>query len=274
MSFRTIDGHDPPKVTSRNPDIAAHTWVDGTNGLHHAQIMCYDCESWGGSNLSVDANDQAWIWAASFAQETRSDLIELMLNIHNDRGMCFKVFLARCCADADLRKTGVEYLNMASSFIGTSELITAQVSEERVSSSVPIAPIVVGSPSGSGGSPKHQSHKHSLFGIVSLHGLILLLSFFLLTVGVLGIRSGMAKSFKLHWVIQAIGTGGIALGCLIGVYISFKVSLPFRLNKNRKQEHQVTIPSTEENSAPSTSFSVCSSSQPSSSKLFLATCTI
>jgi hypothetical protein len=92
---------------------------------------------------------------------------------------------------------------MASAYSEGGDLAVAEVSNERISSV----------------SKKH--HKHSIFGIVSIHGALLSTSFFALSVGVLAIRSGLAKSFKFHWLIQAIAGGVIILGWGLGIILSF-----------------------------------------------------
>lgn len=73
--------------------------------------------------------------------------------------------------------------------------------------------------------PVKEHHKHSIFGLVSLHGFLLAFGFFTLTFGVLGIRSGLTTSYKLHWITQTIGGSAIVIGCLMGILISIRVSL-------------------------------------------------
>jgi len=88
MSIRSTPGHFPPMVTMTTNVPIVHvtrTWVD-PDGLHNAQMMCYDCESWTSSDLDVDSSKQSWIWSSNFMQNTRSDDPELMLNMHTDRG--------------------------------------------------------------------------------------------------------------------------------------------------------------------------------------------
>ena len=93
---------------------------------------------------------------------------------------------------------------MASAYSASGVLAVAEVSPDRESSV-----------------PKKQHHKHSAFGIVSIHGCLLSTSFLMLSVGVLAIRSGLAKSFKFHWLIQAIAGGVITLGYGLGIILSF-----------------------------------------------------
>lgn len=87
MSIRSAPGHFPPMTTPNAPDThVTKTWVE-PNGLHNAQIVCNDCESWHGSELDVDDKEQKWVWSSNFEQETRNDDPEFGLQMHKDRGM-------------------------------------------------------------------------------------------------------------------------------------------------------------------------------------------
>ncbi|XMA10274.1 hypothetical protein WAI453_003065 [Rhynchosporium graminicola] len=190
-SIRTAPGHVPPEVmkTTSFPVIhVTRTWVS-TNGIHNTQLLCYDCESWAGSELDVESSKQKWIWSANFMQETQSEDPELMLNIHTDRG--------------------IATLNMESSYEKNPEgEVVAQVSEDRISTNDEPA------------EEKHH-HKHKTFGLVSIHGILLTISFMSLSGGILAIRSGITNSFKMHWVVQSTAGGGIVVGCLMGIWMSF-----------------------------------------------------
>jgi len=103
-----------------------------------------------------------------------------------------------------LTRKGTMHLDMTTSYSATGDLSTAEVSSQRIS--IPHEPT--------------KKHKHNPFGLVSIHGFLLSTSFFLLSIGVLAIRSGLSKSFKLHWTIQAVASGAIVVGCLIGLKVS------------------------------------------------------
>jgi len=81
---------------------------------------------------------------------------------------------------------------------------------------------------GDGSVPEVSSHRVSTprpgWNWVVIHGLLLSGAFFVLTPGVFAIRSGLAKSFSIHWMIQASASVAIVLGCMIGIKISFAVS--------------------------------------------------
>lgn len=129
------------------------------------------------------------------------------------------------------RAAGVQYLNMASVFDGREEgeIILAQVSVERVSEpeeDVSMFPLDAPEPDSHESASEPVRHPHKLLGVVSLHGIVLALSFLAISAGTLAIRSGLPKSFKLHWVIQAAGGSGIAIGCLMGIWLSYKVGRP------------------------------------------------
>ncbi|KAG4420487.1 hypothetical protein IFR04_006407 [Cadophora malorum] len=190
MSIRSTPGHFPPMVTMTSNVPVVHvtrTWVD-PDGLHNAQMMCYDCETWTSSDLDVDSSKQSWIWSSNFMQNTRSDDPELMLNMHTDRG--------------------VTKLNMDSSYEKhPDEPVIAQVSTQRITMNEPKK-------------HKEKHHKHKTFGLVSIHGFLLTVSFMSLSGGILAIRSGMPNSFKMHWIVQSVAGGAIVLGCLIGIWLS------------------------------------------------------
>lgn len=91
------------------------------------------------------------------------------------------------------------------------EAVVAQVSSDRVTIN----------------QTKKKHHKHKTFGLVSIHGFLLTVSFMSLSGGILAIRSGIGNSFKMHWVVQSVAGGAIVLGCLMGVWLSISVSLEF-----------------------------------------------
>jgi len=94
---------------------------------------------------------------------------------------------------------------MSTSYSPTGPLPIAQVSDSRLST-----------PS----KPKH--HAHGAFGLVSIHGFVLSSSFLALSLGLVAIRSGLAKSFKYHWMIQLVASAFILLGCGMGIILTFK----------------------------------------------------
>lgn len=215
VSVRTTKYHHPPQTTETEAEIhVTKAWIDET-GLHNAQIVCYNCESWNlpGSNLSVTSTSQPWIWATNWQQQTHSDDVHMKLKWHNDRG----------------RAT----LNMAASYSDAGDVV-AQVSTQRISMEPSVdepGPVPGGAATtgtdeheheSEGDHPPKKHHKHNIFGLVSIHGFLLALGFFALTFGVLGIRSGMAIAFKLHWLIQIVAGSAIVLGCLMGIYLSYK----------------------------------------------------
>lgn len=91
VSIRSTSAHISPTALapSERPDIhVTRAWVD-SNGLYNAQIMCYDCESWGRSKLDVMSGNQSWIWSVNTRQKTRSDDVGLHLVMHTNRGLPF-----------------------------------------------------------------------------------------------------------------------------------------------------------------------------------------
>ncbi|KUJ08943.1 CBD9-like protein [Mollisia scopiformis] len=206
VSTRTTRYHAIPKVVSEDaPEThVTKTWIDDT-GLYNAQIMCYNCESWSGTTLDVMSPSQPWIWATNWDQPTHSDDVHLKLRPHNAKGFTM--------------------LNMASSYSESGDII-AQVSTQRITQEPNTDDAGPAPPTMQDESDDHhpakEHHKHSAFGLVSLHGFLLSFGFFALTFGVLGIRSGSSKSYKIHWTIQTGGGSAIVVGCLMGIYLSYK----------------------------------------------------
>lgn len=107
---------------------------------------------------------------------------------------------------------------MASAYSETGGPAVAQVSGVRESSA-----------------PK-KHHPHSAFGIVSMHGFLLSVAFLALSVGALAIRSGLADSFRYHWLVQAVAGGVILVGCALGIIISFSHGSKFQTIHQRVGE--------------------------------------
>ena len=100
------------------------------------------------------------------------------------------------------------------------EPVIAQVSTQRITINEPKK-------------HKEKHHKHKTFGLVSIHGFLLTVSFMSLSGGILAIRSGMPDSFKMHWVVQSVAGGAIVLGCLMGIWLSISVSTNLVPNSER-----------------------------------------
>lgn len=165
--------------------------------------------------------NQTWIWATNYDQETGSSDPGMKLRKHRDFGKA--------------------YFDMAAVYDPVHDKMMPEVAVSRVPGystlTGPGLDALAQSPSKSAhpetkpdAAPASASthtkphHKHSAFGLVSIHGFLLTVGFLLLTAGVLAIRSGLAQGFRAHWMIQAIAGGIIVVGYLLGVVISFKVS--------------------------------------------------
>lgn len=104
------------------------------------------------------------------------------------------------------------------------EAVVAQVSEPRITVN-------------EAKKEKKKHHKHKTFGLVSIHGFLLAVSFMSLSGGILAIRSGMSNSFKMHWLVQSVAGGAIVLGCLMGIWLSISVS-PISTSDRRRFVHK------------------------------------
>lgn len=186
--------HLPPSEVPLHPDILIKkSWI--SDGLINALLTCYSCHSWNGTVLDTTSHKQQWIWATNPHQPIASDNTDLWLNQHVDFGHA--VF------------------NMAASFSSDGKL--PLVTDNRLNNTL------VEDDSNEEGKGKH--HKHSPFGLASIHGFLLATAFLVLSAGAVVIRSGFEKGFKLHWVVQGSAGGVIILGCLMGILLSFRVCI-------------------------------------------------
>jgi hypothetical protein len=177
-----------------HPDILIkRAWM--SDGLMNALLTCYSCHSWNDTLLDTTSHEQKWIWATNPHQPLASDNTDIWLNQHVDFGHA--VF------------------NMAASFSADGKM--PLVTEKRINSTM-----VEGNHDGE---QEGKHHKHSPFGLASIHGFLLATAFLALSIGAIVIRSGFEKGFKLHWVIQGSAGGVIVLGCLIGILLSFRVHI-------------------------------------------------
>ena len=94
---------------------------------------------------------------------------------------------------------------MSTSYTSSGGLPEAQISDTRISTP-----------------PKPKHHTHSIFSLASIHGAITSWSFLAMSLGLLAIRSGLAKSFKYHWMIQLVASTFVLIGCSMGIIITFK----------------------------------------------------
>ncbi|KAE9362868.1 iron reductase domain protein [Stipitochalara longipes BDJ] len=194
FSIRTTNAHNAPVALSasslagkKGPDVhVTRKWVD-EGGYSNVLVSCFGCDKWSGSTLDVRSVNQSWIWAWNEKQVMGSASEKVGLQKHGDKGLW------------------VVLLDMSTSYIPSGPLPIAQVTDARIST-----------PS----KPKH--HVHSFFSIVSIHGFILSSSFLALSLGLLAIRSGLAKAFKYHWVIQLAASVIIVIGCAMGIIVTFK----------------------------------------------------
>jgi hypothetical protein len=136
------------------------------------------------------------MWAVHNHQATQSNDTQLPLKKHTDFGNGFPTPQK----EFHSYTAGVSTLNMKSSFFEHGDGIVPEVSAHRVSTPRPGLNWVV------------------------IHGLLFAGGFFVLTPGIFAIRSGLAKSFSIHWMIQLASSVAIVFGCIIGIKISFAVS--------------------------------------------------
>jgi len=184
--------------------------VDKLTGTYNAQLICYDCESWKGNELNLESEAQNWIWGSN-GQHTNSDNEYMILQRHRYNGKPCP--LNEGALLTFYPEVGWVQVDMRSSYFGRGVGIIPEVSASRVST-----PEVLSTSSVS--TPKDRVRGNW----VAIHGLLLAGGFFILTPGYYAIRSGLAKSFTIHWLIQITASVAILAGCIIGIKISVAVS--------------------------------------------------
>jgi len=199
VGVRTTQKHLPPSEAPFHPEVhISKSWA--SSGLTNALLTCYSCSTWNGTSLNTTSHKQNWIWATNPHQPIATDNTNLWLNQHVDFGHA--VF------------------DMADSFSPDGGM--PMVGEERISG---VMVDLYAEPHEEEGK---EHHKHSAFGLASIHGFLLTISFLVLSGGAIVIRSGFDRGFKLHWLMQASASGVIVLGCLMGIVLSFRHKSQFR----------------------------------------------
>ncbi|XWW92643.1 hypothetical protein V2A60_000568 [Cordyceps javanica] len=199
--------HSQPDVLSQvDPDqnhgvlvqqIGAGEWKAGDNGTHIGlvQFACYGCTKWQGHAVDAEATSQSMIWAYNEFEDMAPYAWDQPLRKHvgiNGWGH----FYANLQAASTHHATGPPAISEEQEWINTS---TSHISVQRPSffqrlASRPVA---------------------------YLHGFVMLVAFLaLFPLGVVGIRSGLAKAFKYHWAIQASAMSFATVGAALGIYMS------------------------------------------------------
>lgn len=88
VSLRTASGHDTPGVLN-GPNILVRS-SQINNGVMTANVLCYNCTSWtGGRGLTIQDNNQPWIWATGPGQAQGSNNQDAEIEKHAKYGTFF-----------------------------------------------------------------------------------------------------------------------------------------------------------------------------------------
>jgi len=205
VSVRTTKGHLPPSEAPFHPEVhISKTWI--SSNITNALLTCYSCSSWSGTFLNTTSHKQRWIWATDSYQLIASDNTDLWLDQHQDYGHAVFDMVSSFSHDGSMPIVGEQR-------ISNHAVDPHDQQQEETTLAAPI---------------EEKHHKHSLFGLASIHGFLLAISFLVLSGGALLIRSGAEKGFKLHWVVQASAGGVIVFGCLLGIVLSVRHKSQFR----------------------------------------------
>jgi len=220
VSIRTVKGHFQPTLVTRTDvggadlRVLQTSWmaqgdtfqgnlnnpgVESRVRVAKVAAVCYACARWPGSPISPSSGSQPWIWAWNNQQEMQAYTFDAQLDMHahhagNGGWGVFYVDMARSRSDGfqlpsfPPLRSGVERLGTSDSPIGLAGLVGSLKSQPAV--------VVV--------------HAFSL-GIAFL---------FVFPVGVVAMRSGLAKAFRYHWVLQVVASALAGVGIVSGLVMS------------------------------------------------------
>ncbi|KAL4908386.1 hypothetical protein BDW74DRAFT_100266 [Aspergillus multicolor] len=214
VSVRTIDGHHQPHAISLSDTggaeirVAKAHWASvdlqrknsnrNSVAVAEVEIVCYSCTKWPGSSIDMDATAQSWIWAWNKHQDFDTFTDDVHLDVHEHH--------------AETGGWGRFYVDMA----------RAVVKDILAPPSPPIRPGVAAL--GAWDIPGGWSWRNSF---ARFHGFIMSAAFLLFfPAGVVAMRSGSAKSFRYHWILQLIASTLVLVGVAIGLLRAHQISSP------------------------------------------------
>lgn len=217
--------HNPPEITKRAPAYSiTNTSVHGL--YHNVGLTCYGCNTWQGSSLSFDNEEQPWMFANNYDWVMQTNDVSKPLTLHTFYGKII-VPPPHPHFSMSLRSwIDIFYLNMKALY-SESGIISPLGLLDDTRQSV-LGP---GSPSRSFSSQQISLH--------ATHGLLLAFSFlFLMPTALIGIRIKSENSFRFHWVMQTFSMITAIAGLSLGVYSSqlmFQVSIQQKLSQHKHQ---------------------------------------
>ncbi|ATY59724.1 Carbohydrate-binding domain family 9 [Cordyceps militaris] len=200
-------GHAQPDVLSRDDpsqnhgvlvqQLGAGAWRAGENGTHIGVVRfaCYGCTAWQGHAVDPEETSQPMIWGFNEDEDMAPYAWEQPLRKHvgiNGWGNFY----------ANLRAASTHHATGPPAVIQGHDRINAAATH-----------ILVKKPS--------FFQKLGERPAAYAHGFVMLIAFLaLFPLGVVGIRSGLAKAFKYHWMMQASAMCFATVGAALGIYMS------------------------------------------------------
>lgn len=219
VSIRGSTGHSQPQLITREASggldirVLRSSWMpvtgsftpDSPSYTARVFLVCYSCHLWPGIQIDANSPSQPWIWAWNKAQAFSVYNYDTELQMHKHH--------------AGAGGWGNFYVDMAKS-INTAP---------NPPSVPPIRPEVAAL--GTSDMPMHGKGgirnilKRVLNPVWHLHGLLMGVAFLLLfPAGIIAMRSGSAKSFKYHWVLQLLASLLTGLGVITGLLLTEGIS--------------------------------------------------
>ncbi|KAI1457375.1 iron reductase domain protein [Annulohypoxylon moriforme] len=213
VSIRKSTGHSQPTlITEEDTKSGADLrllradWQESPSDRRTVSavvsVVCYSCHLFPGTTISATSKSQPWMWAWNDNQEFDDFLEDSQLQGHSHQ--------------SGAGGWGNFYVDMSRS------LNTWKSSPSPPSIILGIQAIGVSeSPNGS---PAYGVAWLKNNPILHAHGILMGVAFlFVFPLGVLAMRSGRAKAFKYHWVLQLVASGLTVAGFVLGLVLGRKV---------------------------------------------------
>ncbi|KAM3564084.1 hypothetical protein ARSEF4850_002023 [Beauveria asiatica] len=200
-------GHEQPAVLSRDDpsqnhgvlvqQIRAGEWKTGEDGTHLGlvQFACYGCTKWQGHAVDAQETSQPMIWAFNEFEDMTPYAWDQPLRKHvgvNGWGNFY----------ANLQAASTHHATGPPAVLKHQNSINASASR-----------ILIQKPS--------FFQRIRARPAAYIHAFVMLVAFLaLFPLGVVGIRSGLDKAFKYHWMIQAGAMCFATVGAALGIYMS------------------------------------------------------
>ena len=210
VGLRTAHGHVKPKVADGAPHIEIRKKFADSFGYTFLELVCFSCDKWGGSPVSIQSAKQSWIWAANKDQMLKSDDVNAELQIHSHKGRSRTLQLVTSSVPCRVDKTIGQF--------------TMDMTKSKTELSHPAVPGVQKGrkPINAARVEEKKPGNNLIQRLITIHGIVLSIAFMILfPAGVTALRSGSSKGFKYHWVIQSTAMAFAFVGFCLALYFSW-----------------------------------------------------